>query len=238
MTSISSADGYYIQVVTVTTENPSAQTENTTLGAQQSFTTPGAPDVIELTDMSEKLLVGWSPPSFDGGHPVLGYQVFVNGEVACALESLGGQDVCASSDDRVFTLNEALQSEAYEFEVAAVNTLGIGAMATVGRAIVPVNSASGGLPSLNEPETSGPGKPGKPSSGSKAPTVLDSDSWIPATPDSPIAEEPKAPSDGTDTSASGTDTDEANFTWLMLIIALLMSFGLLRVVIRGRKLRS
>jgi len=81
-----------------------------------------------------------------------------------------------------------------------------------------------------------PGKPSKP--GTDGPSVLDPDSFNPGgtsgESDTDQGTDSTDPGDS-DSSASGTDTEEANFTWLMLLLALLMVGGLLRVVIRGRK---
>jgi hypothetical protein len=163
----------------------------------------------------------------------MGYQVFVNGELSCSVVIDPATEVCPDAAEMNFTVSELEPGGQYIIQVAAMNSMGLGAMREIAHMMpaLPVvegpDSLVDGLPSI-------PGRPSKPGSGS-GPNVMDPDSWIPATPDSPTAEEPKAPSDGTDTSASGTDTEEASLTWLMLMIALLMSLGLLRVVIRGKK---
>jgi hypothetical protein len=173
----------------------------------------------------------------------------VNGAVSCELEAAASsQQVCRHSDERIFELAEIEIGVEYEIEIAAVNALGIGAMANVTHLIpAPVVSGGGGaalpgtIPGL-------PSKPSKPGSGG-GPNVLNPDSWKPGgpgagnetenieptEPSEPVA--PSGPSDGTDSSASGAETDEANFNWLMLLIALAMSLVLVRVVIRGRKQR-
>jgi hypothetical protein len=249
--SVISSDGYNIKVVTITDTMTDAVPQNTSTGMKLGSTTPGSPSAVELTDLSEKVIVGWSAPTFDGGHPILGYQVMVNGEVSCELEAAASsQQVCRHSDQRIFELAEIGVGVNYDIEIAAVNALGIGAMANVTHLIpAPVVSASGGGASLPGTIPGLPSKPSKPGSGG-GPNVFDPDSWKPGVPDAgnetenieptePSAPaEPSGPSDGTDTSASGTDTEEANFTWLMLLLAVLMSAALLRVVIRGRKLRS
>jgi hypothetical protein len=230
--------GLQIAVVTVVTP-PSELSEEQRMAVAKTigFTTPSAPARIGISDMSDQIMVAWSPPLQDGGQAVMGYQVFVNGELSCSVEIDPATEVCPDANEMNFTVSELEPGGQYIIQVAAMNSMGLGAMREIAHMMpaLPVASGPGssldGLPSL-------PGRPSKPGSGS-GPNVMDPDSWTPATPDSPAAEEPKAPSgpsDGTDTSASGTDTDEANFTWLMLIIALLMSLGLLRVVIRGRKL--
>jgi hypothetical protein len=195
-------------------------------------------------------MVGWSAPTFDGGHPILGYQVMVNGEVSCELEAAASsQQVCRHSDQRIFELAEIEVGVNYDIEIAAVNALGIGAMANVTHLIpAPVVAAGGGGAALPGTIPGLPSKPSMPGSGG-GPNVLNPDSWKPgasdagnetetAEPTEPSAPaEPSGPSDGTDSSASGAETDEANFTWLMLLIALAMSLVLVRVVIRGRKRR-
>jgi hypothetical protein len=206
-------------------------------------TTPGSPSTVELTDLTEKVLVGWSAPTFDGGHPILGYRVMVNGELSCELVTSGSQEVCAHSDERIFELADIEVGVNYEIEIAAVNELGIGAMANVTH-LIPAPVVSGGAGAALPGTIPGlPSKPSKPGSGG-GPNVLNPDSWRPGAPDAGNETDsleqakpsgPSGPSDGTDSSASGTDTDEPNLTWLILLLALLLSGALLRVVIRGRK---
>jgi hypothetical protein len=228
-TSLVHSDGYYIRVVTLTDGAPTKGTENTTSGIQQSFTTPGLVSEIELTDLTEEVLVAWSTASFDGGHPVIGYQMRVNGELACELET--GEQYCSSISDRMFNLGELALGESYQFEVAAVNQLGVGIFALATHEMPSVPSSSEGAGEQVEP-----GKPSKP--GTDGPSVLDPDSFNPGgtsgESDTDQGTDSTDPADS-GSSASGTDTEEANFTWLMLLLALLMVGGLLRVVIRGRK---
>ena len=237
------SDGYNIKVVTITNTLNDALPENTSYGMKLGATTPGSPSAVELTDMTEKVMVGWSEPTFDGGHEILGYQVMVNGEVSCVLEdAASSQQVCRDSEERIFELADIEIGVSYNIEIAAVNELGIGAMANVTH-LIPAPVVSGGAPAV----PGLPAKPSKPDTGTDGADVLNPDSWKPGSSgsgtesddlDSAKPEAPAAPSDGTDTSASGTDPEEANFTWLMLLLALLMVGALLRVVIRGRKLRS
>jgi hypothetical protein len=177
----------------------------------------------------------------------------VNGEVACELEAAAAsQQVCRHSDGRIFELAEIEVGVNYDIEIAAVNALGIGAMANVTHLIpAPVVSGGSGGAALPGKIPGLPSKPSKPESGG-GPSVLNPDSWKPGAPDAGSETEnmeptepaapsgpsgPSGPSDGTDSSASGAETDEANFTWLMLLIALAMSLVLVRAVIRGRKQR-
>jgi hypothetical protein len=243
------SDGYNIKVVTITNTLNDALPENTSYGMKLGSTTPGSPSAVELTDMTEKVMVGWSEPTFDGGHEILGYQVMVNGELSCVLEdAASSQQVCRHSDQRIFELADIEIGVSYNIEIAAVNELGIGAMANVTH-LIPAPVVSGGSAGAALPGTIPglPSKPSKPDTGTDGADVLNPDSWKPGSSgsgnesddlDSAKPGAPAVPSDGTDTSASGTDTEEANFTWLMLLLALLMVGALLRVVIRGRKLRS
>jgi hypothetical protein len=231
------SDGYNIKVVTITSTLTDALPENTSYGMKLGATTPGSPSAVELTDMTEKVMVGWSEPTFDGGHEILGYQVMVNGEVSCVLEdAASSQQVCRHSDQRIFELADIEIGVSYNIEIAAVNELGIGAMANVTH-LIPAPVVSGGAPAV----PGLPAKPSKPDTGTDGADVLNPDSWKPGSSGSGNESDdldptkPASPSDETDTSASGTDTEEANFTWLMLLLALLMFLGLLRVVLRSRK---
>jgi hypothetical protein len=245
--SVISSDGYNIKVVTITDTMTDAVPQNTSTGMKLGATTPGSPAIGEPIDLKQKVIFSWSAPTFDGGHEILGYQVMVNGEVSCELEvAASSQQVCRHSDQRIFELAEIEVGVNYNIEIAAVNALGIGAMANVTH-LIPAPVVSGGSAGAALPGTIPglPSKPSKPDSGG-GPNVLNPDSWKPGAPDSgnetediepTEPAEPSAPSDGTDSSASGAETDEANFTWLMLLIALAMSLVLVRVVIRGRKQR-
>jgi hypothetical protein len=229
-----------IEVVTVVTP-PSELTEDKRMAVAKTigFTTPSAPARIGISDMTDEILVAWSPPLQDGGQPVTGYQVFVNGELSCSVEIDPATEVCPDANEMNFTVSELEPGGQYIIQVAAMNSLGLGDMRTIEHRMPALPTAAGpgssfgSLPSL-------PGTPSKPGTGS-GPNVLVPDSWKPATPDSPVTEQPSepsapsGPSHGTDSSASGAETDEANFTWLMLLIALAMSLVLVRVVIRGRK---
>jgi hypothetical protein len=237
LTSIAQADGYYVRVVTLTDGASTQVTDNTTTGIQQSFTTPGLVSEIELTDLSDELLVAWSTATFDGGHTVLGYQIRVNGELACELEE--GEQYCSSASDRMFTHEELVLGQSYEFEVAAVNRLGVGVFASTMHQMPSIPSSSFGS---DQPlDTDEPGKPGKPG---KRPSILDPENWSPGetTGDTDgdtegAGTDSTNPSDGSDSSASGSDSAEANFSWLLILGALLLLGALVRPLIRGRKPR-
>jgi hypothetical protein len=238
ITSLVKSDGYYIRVVTVTEGANTQETDNTTTGIQQSFTTPGLVNEIDLADLSDQLLLSWSTVDFDGGHPVLGYQLRINGELACTLAL--NEQYCSSVSERMFTMGELELGESYEFEVAAVNQVGIGAFSTRTHQMPPIPTSSAAVnPELDLAQPSKPSRPSRP--GSTSPDLLDQGSWSASGSDTDSSGEnsettaPTKPSEGSDTQASGSDSEQASLNWLMLMIALLMSFGLLRVVIRGRK---
>jgi hypothetical protein len=117
--SIAPADAYAFKIVTITSETQSADENlNTTYGLQQSFTAPGQPTQLQLHEMPGVLTLGWSAPAFDGGKPILGYTVKVNGKEQCAVTLV-----------RACEFKEPRAGKTYEFEVFATNTIGDGAIA-------------------------------------------------------------------------------------------------------------
>jgi hypothetical protein len=199
LTTITKADGYFLKVVTKTTGVSDEDLTNTTIGAQQSFSTPGVPAAIEVNANKEKVLVGWSAPKFDGGHQILGYRVMVNNQIACVLETVGGQQVCKNSADRIFEITELAAGTTYDVKVAAVNSLGVGVMASgshsVPAPVVNAPSSSTALPGLLPTKPVPPKKPGAPDKkpGLPPPAAAPEE---PAEPEAPAEEAPPAaPSD-------------------------------------------
>jgi hypothetical protein len=199
LTTITPADGYHLKVVTKTRDLSSEDTVNTTIGEQQSFSTPGVPAAIAVNANDKKVLVGWSAPKFDGGHQILGYRVMVNNQIACVLETVGGQQVCKNSADRIFEITELAAGTTYDVKVAAVNSLGVGVMASgshsVPAPVVNAPSSSTALPGLLPTKPVPPKKPGAPDKkpGLPPPAAAPEE---PAEPEAPAEEAPAAaPSD-------------------------------------------
>jgi hypothetical protein len=140
---IPSAEGYNLMVVTITDLAPDAQPENTSNGQKIGATTPGSPSALTLADLKTMAMVGWSVPTYDGGHPILGYQVRVNGVLACVEEIIDGQSVCVNSSERVFQMVDLVAGTTYQVEVAAVNILGAGETSSVSHTIPKPNRPSG-----------------------------------------------------------------------------------------------
>jgi hypothetical protein len=92
---VAPSNAYTMKIVTVTSSGTdSTIPERSANGIKLGFTSPGVPAQIEISDMTEKIVIGWSPPLIDGGKPVLGYQVFVNDEPQCSASGGSGPDVC------------------------------------------------------------------------------------------------------------------------------------------------
>jgi hypothetical protein len=79
--------GYQVAVVTITQSSTVAASSNTSNGVQTSFSTALAPSRLTLDPSGSSLLISWSPPTADGGSPVTGYDVAVNGSTICAATS-------------------------------------------------------------------------------------------------------------------------------------------------------
>ncbi|WP_249883334.1 fibronectin type III domain-containing protein [Candidatus Aquiluna sp. UB-MaderosW2red] len=120
-TAIDYSPAYEFKVVTITSESQTEGEENTTVGMQQSLTTPSAPTRLQLVELEGELVLGWSEPVFNGGSSLLGYKVLVNGAEPAD---------CPASADRLCEYTEVLPGQTYEFAVSAENGLGFGQVAT------------------------------------------------------------------------------------------------------------
>jgi hypothetical protein len=156
LSSIVESDGYYVRVVTLTEGASTQVSENTTTGIQQSLSTPGELSALELTYLTDELLVAWSTPAFDGGHSILGYQLRLNGELACELTD--GQQYCSEIEERMFTLGRLALGHTYDFEVAAVNERGVGVFSSVSHEMPPIPV----IPPPENPDESNPTDPSRP----------------------------------------------------------------------------
>jgi hypothetical protein len=208
---IPSADGYNLMVVTITDLVPVAQPENTSNGQKIGATTPGSPAELTLTDLKTTALVSWSEPTFDGGYPILGYQVRVNGELACESEIIEGQEVCSDSQLRVFELATLLPGTIYDIEVSAVNVLGSGEVSSVSLTIPPLvvdpPSDPSDPPVVNPVRPVVPSKPGPTKPGLPPPPVAPITPVAPTPPPGPT--EPSEPGAGpSDPSGIGGTGDD------------------------------
>jgi hypothetical protein len=233
------ADGYTFAVVTISSAHLfPMEALNVTRGEKIGFTTPGIPGLIELTPVGEQLNLGWPAPQTDGGLEILGYEVMVNDEVICS--AAGGSDSpnCLTSE-QIFAWTGLEAGNTYTFQVGAVNALGVGPMRSISHLIpaLPVQAGPGST-TLQDIIPIRPDKPGK------RPSILDPENWSPGetTGDTDgdtdgAGTDSTNPSDGSDSSASGSDSTEANFSWLLILGALLLLGALVRPLIRGRKSR-
>lgn len=100
-------------------------------GAAQA---PDAPQAVRGVPGDGQVTLTWSPPSSDGGEPVLGYQVYRNGQLVVPTTSPGAS---AGPEDpavpEVTTTATSLtdvglvNGTTYNYQVAAVNVVGEGA---------------------------------------------------------------------------------------------------------------
>ncbi|MDE0614634.1 MAG: fibronectin type III domain-containing protein [bacterium] len=83
--------------------------------ADDDKTAPGPPSNFAVTGGDTEATLGWGPPTDDGGHPITGYQVRVDGGAWAPADSATRHTVTGLTND-----------QEYEFEVRAQNTLGWG----------------------------------------------------------------------------------------------------------------
>ncbi|NBU22639.1 MAG: hypothetical protein EBS38_01835 [Actinobacteria bacterium] len=116
----SSQTGYEIRVVTITDEHSTSQTINTAMGVKLGLGAPSAPTQLTLdTTDPTKIIASWGAPDFDGGYPVLDYELRSNGQV-----------ICANITTRMCEISPLLQSTTYRIEVRARNSIGFGTAAS------------------------------------------------------------------------------------------------------------
>jgi hypothetical protein len=116
----SSQTAYQVRVVTITDEHSTSQTINTATGEKFGLGAPEAPTqlTIDSTDPT-KLIASWGAPGFDGGLPVIDYEVRSNGQV-----------ICANITARMCEISPLEVSTTYRIEVRARNSIGFGVTAS------------------------------------------------------------------------------------------------------------
>jgi hypothetical protein len=111
-----SSAGFKVQIVTITSSSSAATNANTTSAMQTNFAVPLSPSQLTLTVTGSDLMASWSAPTSDGGSPLTGYDVKVNGAIVCpATTSL----FCA--------VNGLQPGRTYAVEVLAINAVGFSA---------------------------------------------------------------------------------------------------------------
>jgi hypothetical protein len=117
-------DGYKVQIVTITSSSTVASNSNTTSAMQTNFAVPLAPSQLTLTITGSDLLASWSAPTADGGSAVTGYDVKVNGSIACPATT------------SLFCAITAMQpGRTYSIEVFAINSIGLSAASAASHSV-------------------------------------------------------------------------------------------------------
>jgi hypothetical protein len=98
-----------------------------------AVTVPGAPSLVTAAPDGDAVVVTWSPPQDDGGHPVTGYQVTADPDGATVTT-----DATATST----TMGGLDPATPYTFNVVAVNDVGAGAAAVSAPAGTALNVAA------------------------------------------------------------------------------------------------
>ncbi len=103
---------------------------------QQSsnVTVPDAPTIGTASAGDGTATPTWSAPGNDGGSPITGYQVRV---VDAATQQQVGPLLSAGSSARSLLVTGLTNGTAYQFQVAAVNVKGAGAMSALSNAVTP-----------------------------------------------------------------------------------------------------
>ena len=116
---------YYFRTTAVNAmgEGPASAQVSTTLGhstSPPSLSLPGAPSALMAGAASEQVSLSWAPPSFTGGSPVRGYNVYMS--TAPAVQGTKIATVASTG----YTATGLLNGTTYFFEVTAVNSTGEG----------------------------------------------------------------------------------------------------------------
>lgn len=88
---------------------------------------PGVPTAVTATRRDASATVGWVPPAFDGGAPVMAYDV---------TATPGGASIRVGADQTSATVTGLTNGTAYTFAVVSVNSAGP-SPATTSRSVVP-----------------------------------------------------------------------------------------------------
>ncbi len=91
-------------------------------------TVPGAPAITSVTPGDGRVIIGWSPPVFDGGSPITAYRV---------TSSPGGATVTVLGAVTSAVVSGLLNGTPYTFTVFATNAAGNGAVSTTSPAATP-----------------------------------------------------------------------------------------------------
>jgi hypothetical protein len=100
---------------------------------------PGAPTIGTASAGNASATVRWTPPADDGGSEITGYQVRV---VNAATQAQVGSLRPASATATSLLVTGLTNGTAYQFQVAAVNAAGAGAMSALSTAVTPTSSAT------------------------------------------------------------------------------------------------
>ena len=116
---------YYFRTTAVNAmgEGPASAQVSTTLGhstSPPSLSLPGAPSALMAGAASEQVSLSWAPPSFTGGSPVRGYNVYMS--TAPAVQGTKIATVASTG----YTATGLLNGTTCFFEVTAVNSTGEG----------------------------------------------------------------------------------------------------------------
>ena len=107
------ANGYDIKVVTVT--SVSRGDSNSSKAVLLGKSIAGAPTSVVASGIGTSLVVSWSAPTVDGGSPIVGYRVSVN-----------GNDICTTTEVGTCTLKNIAYSTTFNVSVLAINGQGDG----------------------------------------------------------------------------------------------------------------
>jgi hypothetical protein len=121
-----------VQIVTITSASTTASNTNTTSGFQTNFSVPLSPSQLTLTVTGDDLMTSWSAPTADGGSPVIGYDVKVNGAV-----------ICAATTSLFCEFNGMQPGRTYSVEVLAINAIGSSAASASSHSVAALAPVAG-----------------------------------------------------------------------------------------------
>jgi hypothetical protein len=124
--------GYKVAIVTITSTSTVASNANTASGMQTSFSVPLSPSQLTLTVTGDDLMTSWSAPTADGGSPVTGYYVKVNGSV-----------ICAATTSLFCEFTGMQPGRTYSVEVLAINAVGSSAASAASHSVAALPPAPG-----------------------------------------------------------------------------------------------
>ncbi|MCQ3815127.1 MAG: fibronectin type III domain-containing protein, partial [Acidimicrobiia bacterium] len=134
ISSLTNASVYEVRVAARNSAGQGAWSEVVSAAPSATVVAPGAPRDVSAVPGDASLVVSWAPPGSDGGAVVSGYLIQHREDTQGAAWSTPAAEAAATA--RSYTVSSLTGGKTYQVRVAAKNSAGTGAYATVTAAVV------------------------------------------------------------------------------------------------------